>query len=145
VTSRPRPLGPRPLPNTCFLGPAPESKSQTASQSVQPFAQLTAQCPFTLKCPLKVVPSHEDRILIYTIIMFLGPTIVLTPQIKRHIESIGSAVFAGLIDYDTHTDRPIDHGVRSVIISRIYVSLCTIFPRIEAPGLYYVSFVSDRW
>jgi len=38
--------------NTCSLDP-PDSPSQTASQSVQPFLHNSRQSPYTLQCALK--------------------------------------------------------------------------------------------
>jgi len=83
---------------------SPESKSQTAFRSVQPFLRSSSQCPDTLQLgrssTLKIAPFHgaSGR---PSITWFLWPTHVLNPNGI----SIGSAVFAGLTTV-TDRDRP---------------------------------------
>jgi len=82
--------------NTCFLGP-PESTSQTASKSVQPFfAQLMPEDPHNLQTlqwaapfPLKIASLHGG-IWTPSNAWFLGPTHIHNPNSI----SIGSAIFA---------------------------------------------------
>jgi len=68
------------------------------------FAQMTADCPYTLQwnvhSPLKIAPLHEGSGLPSNT-WFLGPTQVLNPNGI----SIGAAVFAGLTSV---TDRQTD-------------------------------------
>jgi len=100
------------------LGPH-ESKSQTASRSVQPFLHgsqhsipvLYSGLPFALKIALAMgrfaPPSNR---------WFLGPILVHNPNGI----SIGSAIFTGL---STVTDRPTDHATQSATTGRIYVRI----------------------
>jgi len=79
------------------------------------FAQMTAECPYTLQWfaffPLKIAPSHVD-IWTWCNTWFNGPTRVLNPNGNL----IVSAIFAGLTSV-THwqTDRP-RYSVRCGII-----------------------------
>ena len=86
-----------------FLGTMPESKSQTASRSVQLFfAQLTTECPYTSQwdvlSPTQNCPFPWGS----------GPHLYIhfpwahsSPQPKRHLDRFSR--FAGLT---TVTDRP---------------------------------------
>ena len=89
-----------PLCNTSFLLGSPESTTQTASQSIQPFfSRLTAECRPALPCmsfPLKIAPSH-GRSGTPCNTWFLGPTWVHIPNGI----SIGSAVFVQLPAFTT--------------------------------------------
>jgi len=78
------------------------------------FAQMTAECPYTLQCsapsPLKIAPSHGG-IWTPSNTWFLGPTSVLNPNGI----AIGAAVFAGLTTVtDRQTDPPTDRPRYSV-------------------------------
>jgi len=88
--------------NTCFLGPTPVQNPNAISIVSAVFAQMGAECPYTLQwdasSPLKIAPSR-GRIWTPSNTMFRGPTRVLNPN---HI-LIGSAIFAGLTSV---TDRP---------------------------------------
>jgi len=89
------------------LGPS-EPTTQMASRSVLLFffAQMTAECPYTLQWdahfPFKIAPSHGGSgPPCYT--LFPRPTRVF----NQNSISIGSAVFAGLTSVtDRPTDRP---------------------------------------
>jgi len=98
-----------------------ESKSQTASRSVQPFftAHGRESLYFTMPLlPLKIAPSHGESVPLSNT-WFLGPTEVHNPNGT----SIGSAVFAGLtIVTDRPTDRPTDHAT-PVTVGLIYVRI----------------------
>ena len=103
--------------NTWFLGPIQAHKPNGISISSAVFAQLTAECPYTLvwdalfpqNCPFPWgiwTPSNT---------WFPAPTQVLNPNGIV----IGSAVFVGLTSV---TDRQTeDHATRSVTTGRIYV------------------------
>jgi len=83
------------------------------------FAQMTAQCPYTLQWdapfPLKIALSH-GRSGPPSITWFPGPTRVLNPNGIL----IGAAVFAGVTSViDRRTDGPTDHATRSVTTGRI--------------------------
>jgi len=119
----PSPHGSRPHLIHASLG-QPESITQTASRSVQPFCtdhdrvslNFTTTAPF----PLKITPSRGISGPPSNT-WFPGPTRVLNPNGI----SMASAVLAGLISViDTETDRPTDKQTtltRLITIGRIYV------------------------
>jgi len=105
-----------PPSNTLFPGP-PESATQMASRSVQPFLQGFGQSvpktPYTLKwatLPLKIAPSRGGCGPPSNA-CFLGPTRVLNPNGIL----IGSAIFAR---FTTVTDRPSHKPCYSVCNNR---------------------------
>ena len=89
--------------NSWFLGPIQAHNPNGISIGLAVFAQMTAECPYTLQWdalpPLKIAPSSFNT-------WFPGPTRVLNPDGI----SISVAVFAGLTkcdrQKDRHTDRP---------------------------------------
>jgi len=104
-------------PTHASLDP-PESITQTASRSVQPFLHSSRHAvpilyngpPYLPKMPI-CIPSNTS---------FLGFIRVHNPNGI----SIASAVFAGLtIVTDRQTDRQTDHATPSVTIDHIYVVL----------------------
>ena len=89
---------------TRFLGPIRANNPNGMSIGSAVFAQMTAECPYTLQwgapSPLKIAPSHGGPGP-QSNIWFLGPSQVLNPNGIW----IGAAVFAGLT---SETDRPTD-------------------------------------
>jgi len=82
------------------------------------FAQLNADCPYTLQWT--ALPRLGSSTT-----WFLGPTGVLNPNGI----SIGSAVFAGLTTVsDRWTERLTDRATRCVTIGRIYVHSTAMRP-----------------
>jgi len=81
----------------CFLGPIRAHNSNGISIGSAVFAQMTAECPYTLQLdahyPLKIAQSLCDLDPIYYT-WFLGPTRVLNSQPKRHLDRFSR--FAGL-------------------------------------------------
>ena len=107
-----------PPSNNSFLGPL-ESKSQTASRSVQPFLHISRRrVPILYNGPppflLKISPSHKgsEPHLIHG---SLGPPESSTQTASRLVEPFlqGSLLW--------QTGRPTDHAAQSVTIGRIYV------------------------
>jgi len=96
-----------PPSNTCFRGPTWVHIPNGISISLAVFAQLTAECRYTLQwetaSPLEIAPLHGGSGPLPNT-WFLGSTIVHNPNGS----SISSAAFAGLmIDHgDQQTDRP---------------------------------------
>jgi len=104
------------------LGPS-KSIRQTASRSVQPFAQLTAECPHTLQW---TAPPLSLRIDLAhgasgppSNMWLLGPTRVHNPNGRSIVWpiSISSAIFAGLTD--RQTNQPTCSATPSVAVGRI--------------------------
>jgi len=112
----------------------PESKSQTASQSVQPFLHSSQQSvpivPTMGRCfpSLEVASAHggsKPSFNTWFNTWFLGPTQVLNPNGI----SINSALFSRARYCDRPRDRPSDHATRSVTIRRMYVSSTAMLPK----------------
>jgi len=121
----------------------PESSTQTASRSVQPFLHSSQResLYFTMghPFPLKIAPSRAWGIWTPSNTWFPGPTRMLNPndisivsavfaQPRQSIPifyngtPIGWAVFAGPTTVtDQQTDRPTNHATRSLTIGRIDV------------------------
>ena len=98
-----------------FFGPT-ESTTQTANLSTHPFLHRSRQ---------SVVGHIGATWRIRLDLCFLRPTWVHNPNGK----SIGLAVFAGLTSVtDIPTDRPTDHGTRSVTIGHICVRSTAMRP-----------------
>jgi len=105
--------------NSCFLRPTRVHNPNGKSIGSAVFAQLTADCPYTLqweplspKLPLS--KGYQDHHLTHN---FLGH-----PSTQPSGISIGSAVFAGLILVSqTERDRQTDHDIWLVTIGRIYL------------------------
>jgi len=106
----------------------PQSKSQTASRSVEPFSYSSPQSvpilynerpfpPQNCHFPWGSAAPSNTR--------FLGSTRVL--KFSTHLDRFSH--FAGLSTVtDRHTDRPTDHATRSVTIGHIYVRSTAIQP-----------------
>jgi len=100
------------------LGP-PESKSQTASRSVQPFLHSSQQkvailcnrplSPFKLPLLMGDLDPH----------LMLGSLVNTNPQAKRHLDRFSR--FCRYHCCNRQTDRPTNHATRSVTIGPIYV------------------------
>jgi len=113
-----------PPSNTWFLGPIQTHNPNGISIGSTVFAQMTAECPYTLQWgalfPFKIAPSHVG-IWTPSNTWFLGPTQVPKPNGN----SIGAATFAGLTSV---TDQQTDHATRSVRIGRIYIRSTAMRP-----------------
>jgi len=117
-----------PSANTRFLWPIRAHNPNGIWICSAVFAQMTAECPYTLQwgtlpppnCPF---PWGSGPL---SSTWFVGPTRVLNPKGI----SIGAAVFAGLTSVtDRSTDRPTDrHATRSITIDRIYVRSTAMRP-----------------
>jgi len=103
--------------NTCFLGPTLVCNPNSVSIVSVVFAQLTAECHYTLQWalpfPLIITPSHGGSGPPSNS-WFLGPTQVL----NLNGISITAAFFAGLTSV---TDRLTDPATQSVTIGHIHV------------------------
>jgi len=102
----------------------PESTTQTAFRSVLPFLHSSPQSvpiftmshPSPSKLPLPIWDLDPHLI----VVSWVHPS----PQPKRHVDPIDTAVFAALgtvTDGQTETDRQTDHATRCVTTGRIYV------------------------
>jgi len=99
------------------MGPL-ESKSRTASRSVQPFLHRSRHSvPVLYNGPpsLKIAPSHGGC-RPHLIHGSLGP-----PESSIQAASRSLSRFCRTHYCDRPTDRPTDHATRSVTIGRIYV------------------------
>ena len=112
--------------NSAYLN-LPESTSQTASRSVQPFLHCSQQSPilsYTLQwatghhplLPLEITHSHRE----YGLHLIHG--------------SLGSpkstTLFSGFAGLTIVTDRQTDHATPSVTTGRIYVRGNAMWPKI---------------
>jgi len=101
-----------------FLGP-PESKSKTASRSVQPFLHSSRQGVIILHYgpPLSplTLPLHMEDL---DPIKYMVPWDHPSPQLKQHLNRF--SCFCRVHYRDRQTDRLADHATRSVTIGRIY-------------------------
>jgi len=112
------------LPRTWFLGPIQAHNPNGISIGSAVFAQLTAECPYTLQwdapSPSKL-PLRMGDLDPHLIRGSFGPPESSTRTASRSVQPFlqGSLVW----QTDRQTDRPTDHAPRSVTISRIYVGL----------------------
>ena len=94
------------LPYTCFHGPTRVQIPNGILTGSAVFAQLTAECPYTLQrvilsSSLKTALSHE---VIWTLIQYMAPWAHQSPQPKLHFDRFNH--FCRAHDCDRQTDTP---------------------------------------